>query len=116
MSTLLDINTMRVYYNVSIPTDTTGWVVDPDLSSVSGVDPMFWYINPDNSITIMTETQQDTAYLASSIVTAQAAVDDQRDSILYGGINYNGDLYDTDTQSIANIIGTQTLINAGVTL
>lgn len=116
MATLVDINTVQVFYDVSIPDDTTGWLVNPDLTAVAGIDPMFWVINSDNTISPMTQSEQDAAYLSTAITNQCAAVDVLRLSILYGGFTYNGVPYDSDTQSIMNIAGTQTTINCGLTL
>jgi hypothetical protein len=96
--------------------DPSIWVIDPDLTAVAGIAPMFWMINSDDTIGQMTASQIDTVYLSTAIETVCDQVSAKCTSILYGGFTYNGTKYDSDTQSIANLTGTQTLINAGVTL
>ena len=117
MGAILNRSSLQYIEFVNTPDyDSTVWVIDPDLSAVTAVPSIFWFINSDNSISEMTAAQKDTAYLASSIITAMNNSDNKRANILYGGFNYNGVVFDTDTQSITNIIGTQTLVNMGVTL
>jgi hypothetical protein len=116
MATLIDINSLNVYYNMNVPNDTTGWIVDPDLSAVAGIPSMFWVVNSDNTIGPMTEDQINAAYLQTAINSQCNVVSSYRDQILYSGFNYNGDLYDSDPQSITNISGTQGFVNAGGTL
>lgn len=117
MGAVLNRTTLQYIQFVNTPDyDPTVYVINPDITPVESVASMFWYINTDDSLSIMTDAQMTTAYLSTAVTGQCALVDAYRDSILYGGFNYNDDLYDSDTQSIANITGTQGFINAGGTL
>src|ERR1039458_1166368 len=108
MGAILNRSSLQYIEFVNTPDyDPTIWVIDPDLSAVVDVSPMFWFINSNDSISEMTSTQKDTAYLTSSIATAMSNSDVYRATILYSGISYNGIVFDTDQQSVTNIIGTQ---------
>jgi hypothetical protein len=117
MGAVLNRSTMQYIEFVNTPDyDPTTWVINPDLSPVTGIDSKFWVINSDDTIREMTSDEEDTAYLASAITSQCNLVSSYRDSILYADFNYNSVPFDSDPQSITNITGTQTFISAGGTL
>jgi hypothetical protein len=115
MATILDPNSMTVWYNFPVPENSSGYLINPDLSAVSGLDPMFWVVSGD-TVSPMGESQINTLYLAGAITTVCNNINTFRDNLLNAGFNYNGTLYDSDQQSIQNIAGTQTFIASGGTL
>lgn len=116
MATLVDIASKTVYYNVGVPIDLTGWLVNPDLSAVSGYDTKFWIINPDNTIRLMTVDEQDQYLLADAQQDVCNKINDFRTNLIVSGFNYNGYVYDCDQVAMANIMATQVYVSSGATL
>jgi hypothetical protein len=117
MGAVLNRETLQYIQFVNTPDyDPTIWVINPDITPVENVAPMFWFINPDDSLSIMTDAQMTTTYLTLAISNQGDAIDAYRNTVLYGDFVYNGVPYDSDTQSITNIAGTQTFIASGGTL
>lgn len=117
MGAILNRTTKQYIEFINTPDyDSVDWVINPDLTTVSDINSMFWMIDEDDTVREMTSEEKDTNYLASSISEKWIEVSAYRNHILYNGFNYNSVPFDSDTQSITNITGTQTFISAGGTL
>jgi hypothetical protein len=117
MGAVLNRTSLQYIEFVNTPDyDPTVWVIDPDITPVESVSSMFWFINSDDSLSIMTDAQMTTAYLTVAITNQCNAVSNYRNQILSAGFSYNSDLYDSDPISIANVTATQTFIASGGTL
>jgi len=105
MANVLNITTKQYLECVNTPDyDPTVWIINPDLSAVSGVDQMYWYINTDLTVTPMTTDQINAAYLTTTIAAKQSAVTDcLNNTIFQNGFTYSGHLFDCNIQAQQNV-------------
>lgn len=91
-------------------------VVDPGFDPLAqiSIDPTISY-DQGNSAIVASCNYIDRD-IADVIQEVNDKINTYRDQHLVGGWVFNGVLYDSDHQSVQNMTGTQTLINAGFTL
>ncbi|RYD66146.1 MAG: DUF4376 domain-containing protein [Verrucomicrobiaceae bacterium] len=126
MANVLNRATNLYLESVNTPDyDVSEWVINPDLSEVEGFAPYYWIINPDDTVSLMTESQRkdtDTwaPYFGSDLAAAYRIKADEinayRDVRLNSGWVYKGIRYDSDVVSRSNMTGIMTLIGTGYIL
>lgn len=115
-------NTTKVYLEtVDTPDyDPSVWCINPDISAVSGVDPMYWVaeVQTDGSYVVrqMTSTEINTAYLATTQTTVCTAIDNYLLSYLNNGFTFGGNSFDCDQRAQVNAAGVCTALANGLSL
>lgn len=115
MANVLNRTTNQWIESVDTPDyDPAEWVINPDTTPVEGINPLFWFINEDDTLRPMTIEEQDFLYLQRAKDRRRIRINEFRDERIRQGFWYGGYLFDTDDIARSNAASTVAAVAAGM--
>jgi hypothetical protein len=124
MASVLNRTTKVYYESVNTPDyPESEWIINPDITALTGVPTKHWKIEPDDTVVEMTEAEK-VAYddeIEYGPMTLEEMLDDKtkdinifRDNMINGGYTFDGNIYDSGNDARANVTAVSTAIANGL--
>lgn len=114
MSTVVKRSDCKTLYSVHTPDyPSASWIINPDLTAVISVPAKYWKINPDDTVTEMTQPEKDTvenvpSTLASTKLIRYGEIDSKTGSLIAVGFAFDGKTFSLSGNAQKKILATET--------
>ncbi len=105
MANVLNRTTKQYLESVNTPDyPTEDWIINPDLSSVSGVDKKYWFLDGD-TVREMTAAEKDAAYLSTAKTEKCGAIDLRTVELISAGFVYSSKTFSLSDAAQHKLMG-----------